>query len=129
MDAGKFLTWQVGDVRITRVAELAGLPFPGTFMFPACSPEMVLRHAWLRPHFAEGDGRLLGSIHSFHHPKNASFAHSPVREWVNELASSQTEIKIGEDETFKIDDPKTAFLISAGMFVAMTHNIMFKANS
>ena len=65
MGKSKFLNWQVGDVRITRVAELAGLPFPGTFMFPACSPELVLRHAWLRPHFAQADGRLLGSIHSF----------------------------------------------------------------
>ena len=65
MDAGKYLTWQVGGVKITRVAELAGRPFPGTFMFPACTPEMVLRHAWLQPHFARDDGRLLGSIHSF----------------------------------------------------------------
>lgn len=65
MGAGKFISWQVGNVRITRVAELAGIPFPGTFMFPACTPELVLRHAWLQPHFAQADGRLLGSIHSF----------------------------------------------------------------
>ena len=65
MSAGKFMRWQVGDVRITRVAELGGQPFPGTFMFPACTPELVRRHAWLRPHFAQEDGRLLGSIHSF----------------------------------------------------------------
>ena len=65
MGAGKYLSWQVGGVRITRVAELGGQPFPGTFMFPACTPEMVRRHAWLRPHFAHEDGRLFGSIHSF----------------------------------------------------------------
>ncbi len=61
----KFLRWQVGDVRITRVAELGGAPFPSTFMFPAATPELVQRHAWLRPHFAHADGRLYGSIHSF----------------------------------------------------------------
>ena len=61
----KFLRWQIGDVKITRVAELGGAPFPSTFMFPASSPELVQRHAWLRPHFAHEDGRLYGSIHSF----------------------------------------------------------------
>ena len=53
MGADRFMRWQVGDVRITRVAELGGQPFPGTFMFPACTPELVRRHAWLRPHFAQ----------------------------------------------------------------------------
>ncbi|MBE0621775.1 MAG: MBL fold metallo-hydrolase, partial [Burkholderiales bacterium] len=61
----KFMDWQVGKVRITRVAELGGEPFPSTFMFPASSPELVQRHAWLKPHFAHADGRLFGSIHSF----------------------------------------------------------------
>ena len=61
----KFLRWQVGDVRITRVAELGGAPFPSMFMFPAATTELVQRHAWLRPHFAHEDGRLYGSIHSF----------------------------------------------------------------
>ena len=65
MDAAKFMTWQIGDVKITRVAELGGAPFPGTFMFAQASPELVLRHAWLKPHFAHEDGRLFGSIHSF----------------------------------------------------------------
>ena len=65
MGKDEFLRWQIGDVRITRVAELGGEPFPGTFMFPASSPELVQRHAWLRPHFAHEDGRLFGSIHSF----------------------------------------------------------------
>ncbi len=65
MNEDVFLRWQVGAVRITRVAELGGTPFPSTFMFPASSPELVQRHAWLRPHFAHEDGRLFGSIHSF----------------------------------------------------------------
>src|SRR3990170_2505213 len=65
MDERKFMRWQVGGVRITRVAELGGAPFPSTFMFPEATPELVQRHAWLRPHFAHEDGRLFGSIHSF----------------------------------------------------------------
>ncbi len=65
MAEGQFLRWQVGDVRITRVAELGGEPFPGKLMFPAATPVLVQRHAWLRPHFAHADGRLYGSIHSF----------------------------------------------------------------
>jgi len=65
MEAGKFLTWRVGNVSITRVAELGGAPFPSTFMFPEATPELVRRHTWLRPHFAHEDGRLFGSIHSF----------------------------------------------------------------
>ena len=52
-------------MKITRVAELGGAPFPSTFMFPEATPELVQRHAWLRPHFAHEDGRLFGSIHSF----------------------------------------------------------------
>ena len=56
MGAGKFLTWRVGGVNITRVAELGGAPFPSTFMFREATPELVLRHAWLRPHFAHEDG-------------------------------------------------------------------------
>jgi glyoxylase-like metal-dependent hydrolase (beta-lactamase superfamily II) len=65
MSMCKFLSWQVGGVKITRVAELGGAPFPGAFMFPAATPALVQRHAWLKPHFAHEDGRLYGSIHSF----------------------------------------------------------------
>jgi len=43
MSAGKFLTWRVGDVNITRVAEMGDDPFPRTFMFPAATPELVRR--------------------------------------------------------------------------------------
>ena len=65
MSDSEIMSWQVGAVRVTRVRELGGEPFPGTFMFPDASPALVGRHAWLRPHFAHADGRLYGSIHSF----------------------------------------------------------------
>jgi glyoxylase-like metal-dependent hydrolase (beta-lactamase superfamily II) len=65
MTQGEFLSWQVGKVRITRVMELGGPPFPGSFLFPECTPELIRRHAWLKPHFANDEGKLFGSIHSF----------------------------------------------------------------
>lgn len=60
-----YLRWQIGKVRITRVMELGGPPFPGTFMFPQCTAGCVQQHAWLRPHFANDEGKLFGSVHSF----------------------------------------------------------------
>ena len=56
--------WQVGAVRITRVVEIEG-PSPGTFLFAEATPERLLQHAWLRPHFVTDDGRSIGSIHAF----------------------------------------------------------------
>ena len=56
--------WQVGGVRITRIVEIEG-PSPGTFLFAEATPERLLQHAWLRPHFLAEDGRTLGSIHAF----------------------------------------------------------------
>lgn len=56
--------WQVGAVRITRVVELEG-PSPGSFLFPDATPEKLLQHAWLKPHFLLEDGRILSSIHCF----------------------------------------------------------------
>ena len=66
--------------------------------------------------------------HFAHHPLNASFGHSPVREWVNELVSSQTEVEVQEGEKFKLADGKVAYLISAGMVVVVTHNTMLQRN-
>jgi len=56
--------WQVGAVRVTRVVEVEG-PSPGTFLFAEATPERLLQHAWLQPHFLTPDGRTLGAIHAF----------------------------------------------------------------
>ena len=56
--------WQVGKVTITKVVESSGAS-PPHFMFPDLTPERVLRHPWLRPHYATEQGRLLASIHCF----------------------------------------------------------------
>jgi len=58
------LRWQIGDVRISRVVEIEGSS-PGTFFFKDATPEKLLQHAWLKPHFMTEDGRLIASIHAF----------------------------------------------------------------
>jgi glyoxylase-like metal-dependent hydrolase (beta-lactamase superfamily II) len=58
------LRWQIGDVRISRIVEAEG-PTPGTFLFAEATPEKLLQHAWLRPHFMTEDGMLISSIHAF----------------------------------------------------------------
>ena len=58
------LRWQIGEVRISRVVEIEG-PSPGTFFFAEATPEKLLQHAWLKPHFMTDDGRLIASIHAF----------------------------------------------------------------
>ena len=56
--------WKVGAVTITRIVEIEG-PSPGTFLFKDATPERLLQHAWLKPHFLTDDGRTIGSIHCF----------------------------------------------------------------
>ena len=50
-------SFQVGDVRITRIVEMEG-PTRGDFLFAEMTPQDILRHAWLRPDFAFDDGKL-----------------------------------------------------------------------
>jgi len=58
------LRWQVGAVRIARIVEIEGAA-PGTFFFAEATPERLLQHAWLRPSFLTGEGRVLAAIHCF----------------------------------------------------------------
>jgi glyoxylase-like metal-dependent hydrolase (beta-lactamase superfamily II) len=58
------LRWHVGDVRIARIVEIEGAS-PGTFFFREATPERLLAHRWLQPHFLTPDGRALASIHAF----------------------------------------------------------------
>jgi len=60
------LAWQVGDVTITRVVEMA-LPVPyspkHSFLKDA-TPEALEAMPWLKPHFVTADGALMLSIHA-----------------------------------------------------------------
>jgi len=56
-------TWQIGDVKITRIIEIemAG----GTrFILPDANPEAAKKIDWLYPHFANEEGKLIMSIHA-----------------------------------------------------------------
>jgi len=56
--------WKIGAVTISRVIEIEGSS-PGTFFFAEATPERLLQHAWLQPHFLTDDGRAVASIHCF----------------------------------------------------------------
>ena len=64
MSETRFLSWTIGDVRVTRVQEMS-VPFDPTMLFVDTPPARVLSHDWLRPHFAFDDGNLHLSIHAF----------------------------------------------------------------
>jgi hypothetical protein len=56
---------EVGRLRVGAVVETAG-PTRATWLFPSATPEGLDRHrAWLAPHFLDGEGRLIQSVHTF----------------------------------------------------------------
>lgn len=57
--------WQVGQVRLTQVVEIGPTPTSPRFFFKDPPADLVSRHGWLKPHFANDDDRLLVSIHCF----------------------------------------------------------------
>lgn len=57
--------WQIGRVRVTQVVESGPTPTSPRFFFKDPPEDLVARHPWLRPHFANEAGRLLMSIHAF----------------------------------------------------------------
>ena len=59
-DVHEILTWQIGDVRVTRIPESPPAGLPG--LLPDATPEAVAGHEWLAPYLDEA-GRLLFSIH------------------------------------------------------------------
>jgi hypothetical protein len=56
--------WRIGDVTVTKVVELE-VTGGSRFILPQATREAIQPIAWLRPHFADEDGRLRMSIHSF----------------------------------------------------------------
>jgi glyoxylase-like metal-dependent hydrolase (beta-lactamase superfamily II) len=57
------MRWQIGDVRVTRIVELE-LAGGTRFILPQATPETIEPIAWLRPHFADENGKLRMSIHA-----------------------------------------------------------------
>jgi glyoxylase-like metal-dependent hydrolase (beta-lactamase superfamily II) len=58
------MKWTIGDVTVTKIVELE-MTGGTRFLLPQATPEAILPIAWLRPHFADENGRLRMSIHSF----------------------------------------------------------------
>lgn len=57
--------WQIGRVRVTQIVESGPTATSPRFFFSDPPADLVQRHAWLKPHFANDEGRLLLSIHCF----------------------------------------------------------------
>ena len=56
--------WRIGDVTITKVIELE-VTGGSRFLLPQATPEAIKPINWLQPHFADENGRLRMSIHTF----------------------------------------------------------------
>ncbi|WP_439816506.1 MBL fold metallo-hydrolase [Zavarzinia sp. CC-PAN008] len=56
-------TWQVGDIRITRILELEVTGGLG-FVLPQATREAVQPYQWMYPHFMDEKGRLKASVHA-----------------------------------------------------------------
>ena len=60
--------------------------------------------------------------HFAHHPKSSSFKEAPVSDWASALATSATvKSKLGKD--FRLEDGKTAFLVSCGVAYVIMQDI------
>jgi glyoxylase-like metal-dependent hydrolase (beta-lactamase superfamily II) len=55
--------WRIGDVTVTKIVELEAVG-GSRFILPDATREAVRPIAWLRPHFADDEGRLKMSIHA-----------------------------------------------------------------
>jgi glyoxylase-like metal-dependent hydrolase (beta-lactamase superfamily II) len=60
----RMLKWRIGDVSITKLVELE-VTGGSRFLLPQATKEEVRPIAWLRPHFADDEGRLRMSIQTF----------------------------------------------------------------
>jgi len=56
--------WKIGDVTITRIVEMETTS-KATFVLKDGSPENIRTVLWLRPHFANPDGKVIMSVHAF----------------------------------------------------------------
>lgn len=56
-------SWQVGDVRITRVVEME-MTGGSRFILPDATPEACRDLDWMQPHFMSAEGKLIMSVHA-----------------------------------------------------------------
>ncbi|MEV4742878.1 MBL fold metallo-hydrolase [Streptomyces sp. NPDC049555] len=58
-------SWAVGDITVHRIDEVPLPPATGPWLLPGATTDVVLRHDWLRPDYADHDGTLRLDSHSF----------------------------------------------------------------
>ncbi|WP_417518229.1 MBL fold metallo-hydrolase [Minwuia sp.] len=58
------LSWQIGEVRVTRVMELQAERTPD-FGYADLTTDDILRESWLKPHFATEEGKLISCVQAF----------------------------------------------------------------
>ena len=58
----KISTWQVGNVKITRIIE--GERAGPMFVVPDAVPENILKMPWLQPYFSDSEGNTIVSVHA-----------------------------------------------------------------
>jgi glyoxylase-like metal-dependent hydrolase (beta-lactamase superfamily II) len=58
-------TWNIGDVEITRIAEVYHWVDDVTMLLPDASPETVLQYGWLQPNFATPEGQMILNFQCF----------------------------------------------------------------
>ncbi|MGD6747703.1 MBL fold metallo-hydrolase [Streptomyces sp. BH106] len=57
--------WTVGDITVHRIDETPLPPATGPWLLPDATPDLVVQHDWLRPHFADAEGTLRIDSHTF----------------------------------------------------------------
>jgi glyoxylase-like metal-dependent hydrolase (beta-lactamase superfamily II) len=57
--------WNVGDVKIARIAEIYGFVDNISMLLKDATAEFVQQFAWLRPHFATPEGKMILSFQCF----------------------------------------------------------------
>ncbi|MGY4984962.1 MBL fold metallo-hydrolase [Streptomyces nigrescens] len=57
--------WDLGDITVHRIDEVALPPQTGPWLLPAATPDVVDQAPWLRPDFADEAGTLRLSSHTF----------------------------------------------------------------
>lgn len=62
--ATEFKSWQIGEVKVTRVVEQVA-PLPANALLANVDPERLAEHSsWLKPHFMDDADNILLSIHA-----------------------------------------------------------------
>jgi len=59
-----FKRWKIGAVTVSRITEIETFALPPEEWFPI-DAELVKKHSWLCPDFADEDGRLLITVQAF----------------------------------------------------------------